>query len=209
MSTLDLLLGMANHISTWMILGGGLSLGLYGIREARLTEHHPIKKIAEPAVSVALFPVGIMQIISLALYIFLIITGERGIANILPPELQQYGAIATVGYAASMGLSGTGNIGQIGRKVPWAVLGGGGVAVIGAGSIWHTASGLGLGTLPVLGGAAFIGIILFVAMFFITLPGQETVEVVGNAMAFGPVMVGNSVTAAVLGVFSAIGMVVL
>ena len=203
------LLGLADHISTWMILGGGLSLGLFGIREARLDPHHPVKKIGEPVVSVALFPVGIMQFISFVLYVFMLVTGERGAVALLPPEWQPYGVAMTAGYGGSMLLSGMSNIGQIGRKVPWAVFSGLGVAAIGGGSVWHTASGLGLSTLPVLGGAGLIGLVLFVSMFFITLPGQETVKAAGDIFAFGPVMIANSSVATILGALSAMVMVVL
>lgn len=203
------LLGLADHISTWMIAGGGLSLALFGIREARLDPQHPVKKLGDPIVSVALLPVGVMQFISFILYVFMLVTGERGAVALLPPEWQPYGLAMTAGYGGSMLLSSMANIGQIGRKVPWAVFTGLGVAAIGGGSVWHTASGLGLTTLPVLGGAAGIGLVLFVSMFFITLPGQETVKAVGDALAFGPVMVANSSVATVLGLLSAMGMVVL
>ena len=203
------LLGLADHISTWMIAGGGLSLALFGIREARLDPQHPVKKLGEPAVSVALFPVGIMQFVSFVLYLFMLITGERGAVALLPPEWQPYGMAMTVGYGGTMLLSSLSSIGQIGRKVPWAVFTGAGVAAIGGGSIWHTASGLGLATLPVLGGAAGIALVLFMSMFFITLPGQETVKAAGDIFAFGPVMVTNSSITTVLGLLSAMGMVIL
>ena len=192
-----------------MVVGGGMSLGLFAIRQARIDPQHPVKKIGEPVVSVALFPVGIMQFISFILYLFMLITGERGAVALLPPEWQPYGTILTAGYGASMLLSGMSNIGQVGRKVPWAVFTGAGVAAIGGGSVWHTASGLGLETLPVLGGAGIIALVLFTSMFFITLPGQETVKAAGDIFAFGPIMVTNSAVATVLGALSAMGMVVL
>jgi len=50
---------------------------------------------------------------------------------------------------------------------------------------------------------------LFLSMFFITLPGQETVKAAGDIFAFGPVMVTNSSITTVLGLLSAMGMVVL
>ena len=206
---IDTLLGLADHISTWMIAGGGLSLGLFAIRQARLEESHPVKKIGDPAVSLALFPVGIMQMISFVLYLFMMVTGERGVVEALPPEWQPYGVALTLGYGGSMALSGMSNIGQIGRKVPWAVFTGLGVAAIGGGSVWHTASGLGLNTLPVVGGAGLIALVLFTSMFFITLPGQELVKTAGDIFAFGPVMVANSGVATVLGALSAMGMVIL
>lgn len=206
---IETLLGLADHISTWMIAGGGLSLGLFAIRQARLPETHPVKKIGDPAVSVALFPVGIMQMISFVLYLFMMVTGERGVVEALPPEWQPYGVALTGIYGGSMALSGMSNIGQIGRKVPWAVFTGLGVAAVGGGSVLHTANSLGLSTLPILGGAGVIALVLFVSMFFITLPGQETVKTAGDFFAFGPILVANSSVATILGALSAMGMVIL
>jgi hypothetical protein len=150
-----------------------------------------------------------MQFISFILWLFMFVTGQRGVVDVLPPEWQPYGLALTAAYGGSMALSSLSNIGQIGRKVPWAVFTGLGVAAIGGGSVWHTANGLGLSTLPVLGGAGIIALVLFTSMFFITLPGQELVKTTGDALAFGPVMVTNSGVATILGALSAMGMVVL
>lgn len=179
-----------------------------GVRKAVLPEEHAVKKYGENLISLALFPAGIIQFISFAVYLFALLMGWRGPA-LLPPEYAAYSIPYTVVQGGSMLIGSLSAIGQIGRKVPWAVFTGGAVGAVGAGSVWTAANGLNLGTLPVLLGAAGIGLVLFVSMFFITLPGQEVVKVAGDTFAFSPLVIGNGALMSVLGIISAMGLVVL
>ena len=107
-----------------------------------------------------------------------------------------------------MVLGGASGIGQAGRKFPWAVLAGGGVAALGAGSVWTAASPIFDGYIP-LALSSGIGIILFLSMFYLTLPAQETIKAAGDAFAFSPLTIGNGALMSVLGLVSALGVVIL
>ena len=205
---LDTLLGWSSHISTIMLITGSLHLALIGVRAAKLPADNPIKRWGENGISAALFPMGILQFVSFALYLWTILVGARGPAS-LPPEYAQYSLIYTILTGGSMVTGSLSAIGQIGRKVPWAVLTGGAVGAVGAGSVWTVANGTNLATLPVLGGSALIGLILFVSMFFITLPGQEVVKTTGDFFAFSPITLANGTLMSLLGALSAMGLVVL
>ena len=54
-----------------------------------------------------------------------------------------------------------------------------------------------------------IGVILFVSMFFITLPGEATIKAVGNAAAYSFPTLANGFLMSILGVISGMGLVVL
>ena len=202
-------MGWFDHYSTIMIITGLLHMGLLGVRSAKLPDYHFVKRHGENIVSGVLFPAGVVQIIASALYIFEVLTGTRGPALILPPEYAAYGVPATALFAGSMLLGGVSATGQIGRKVPWAVLTGGATAALGGAGIWSLANGIGLDGLPVVGGAGLIALVLFVAMFYITLPGEAVIKTVGNVSAFSPVVLINSSIMIVLGALTGMGLVIL
>jgi hypothetical protein len=202
-------MGWFDHYSTIMIITGLLHMGLLGVRSARLPEYNFVKKHGENIVSGALFPAGILQFIASILYVWEVFTGTRGPALILPPEYAAYGLPATALFAGSMVLGSVSATGQIGRKVPWAVLSGGATAAIGGAGVWSLASGVGLSGAPVYGGAGLIALVLFVAMFFITLPGEAVIKTVGNVSAFSPVVLINSSLMIVLGALTGMGLVIL
>jgi len=199
---LDVLNMVASHISTVMIVTGLLHLTLFGIHQSSLPEYHPAKKYGKTAISVALFPVGIVQIYTLASYILALAGGNR-----LPTD--PWGVTGTLLYCVVMGVGGFSGFSQIGRKCPWAVMLGGGTAVIGGGALYHFASSQSIATLPALAGSVFIGFVLYVAMFFITLPWSEGVKTLGNVTAFSPFMLGTSVVETLLGTIAAMRLVIL
>jgi hypothetical protein len=203
---LDTVIAWRSHISTILFITGALHLALVGIRKANVASNHPIVKYGEPAVSVALFPVGVIQFISFFVYLIAIIFGLRGPAA-LPPEWAGWSIPYTVLQGGSMVVGSASAIGQAGRKVPWAVLAGGGIGVVGAGSVWTATNFLG-GYAPIAL-TGFIGIILFVAMFYLTLPAQETIMAAGDAFAFSPVTIINGALMSILGFISGIGVVIL
>jgi hypothetical protein len=125
----------------------------------------------------------------------------------MPPEWASWTIPYTVLQGGSMVVGSASAIGQAGRKVPWAVLAGGGVGAIGAGSVWTASNFLG-GYAP-LALSGFIGLILFVAMFYLTLPAQETIMAAGDIFAYSPVAIGNGALMTILGFISGIGVVVL
>ena len=202
-------MGWFDHYSTIMIITGLLHMGLLGVRSAKLPDYHFVKKYGENVVSGALFPAGIVQLISSVLYVWEVLTGTRGPALILPPEYAAYAAPATALFAGSMVVGGISATGQIGRKVPWAVLSGGSAAALGGAGIWSLASHAGVTGLPVYGGAGLIALVLFVAMFYITLPGEAVIKTVGNVSAFSPVVLINSSIMTVLGALTGMGLVIL
>jgi hypothetical protein len=203
---LDTLINWSSHISTIIFVTGLLHLSLVGVRKAQLPSDHPIKKYGETGLSVALFPMGIFQFISFIVYLIAIIFGVRGPA-LMPPEWASWTIPYTVLQGGSMVVGSASAIGQAGRKVPWAVLAGGGVGAIGAGSVWTASNFLG-GYAP-LALSGFIGLILFVAMFYLTLPAQETIMAAGDIFAYSPVAIGNGALMTILGFISGIGVVVL
>lgn len=207
---LDTLLGWSSHISTIMLITGMLHLGLIGIRAAALPADHPIKKWGETGVSTALFPMGVLQIVSLALYVWTLGTGVRDASLwYLPPPYNLSGLIGSALYGGSMAAGGVSAVSQIGRKVPWAVLSGGAVGAIGAGSVWAVANGAQIDLTLALAGSGLIGFILFLSMFFVTLPGEATLKAVGNAAAYSAPTLINGALMSILGVISGMGLVVL
>ena len=205
---LDTLVAWSNHISTILFTTGVLHLALVGIRKATLPPEHPLQKYGANAVSVALFPGGVLQFISFAVYLVALILGLRGPAA-LPPEWSRWTIPFTIVQAASMVIGSASAIGQAGRKMPWAVLAGGGIGVIGAGSVWTAASPVLSGGYTTLALSGFIGIILFVAMFYLTLPAQETIKASGDIFAFSPITIANGALMSILGFVSGIGVVIL
>lgn len=202
MAVLDVLHGIAQHISTVMLATGMMHLALFLIRNARLEEQHPIKRVGEPAVSIALFPMGIIQLLTMGSYILALVVGDR-----VPTD--PWGIGGTMAYCAAMGLGGFSGFSQLGRKFPWAVFAGTGTAIIGGGALYHFASGSGVATAPALAGSVFLGLVLYVAMFFLTLPWNDAIKTLGTATAFSPVMLGTSLAETVLGLISAMGLVIL
>lgn len=203
-------MGWFDHYSTIMIITGLLHMALLGVRSARLPEYHFVKRHGENIISGALFPAGIVQFVSAILYLWeVLVTGTRGPALILPPEYAGYAWPATALFAGSMLVGSVSATGQIGRKVPWAVLTGGATAAIGGSGVWALASGVGVGGLPVVGGAGLIALVLFVAMFYITLPGEQVIKTVGNVSAFSPLVLVNSSIMTVLGALTGMGLVIL
>jgi hypothetical protein len=190
-----------------MIISGALHLALVGVRRNTLPAEHPVNKYGENAISAVLFPVGVLQFISFIVYLIMILFGVRGPAA-LPPEYAQYSTLYTVLQGGSMVVGGMSGIGQAGRKFPWAVLAGGGVAALGAGSVWTAATPVFDGYIP-LALSSGIGIILFLSMFYLSLPAQETIKAAGDAFAFSPLTIGNGALQSVLGLISALGVVVL
>jgi hypothetical protein len=188
-----------SHLSLTGVLGAVLALTLVGIRKARLPADHPVKRFASPAVTGALLPVGVLQMMTAFAYGIDAFQGERPVTNSL---------VATA-FLALIFLSGFNNMSQIGRKVPWAVIGGAGTAVLGGGAIWQLANGNSVTTLPALGGAGFIAVILYVAMFFLIEPWDAALRAAGNFTAFSPIMIGLQVPTAVLSILAAMGVVVL
>ena len=185
-----------------MIVTGITHLTLFAIKQAPLEAHHPVKKLGEPITSIALFPIGLIQLFTLFSYWASLYMGNR-----VPTD--PWGVLGTVFYSTTMLGGGFSAFSQIGRKVPWAVFMGAGTAIIGGGAIYHAASGANLSTAPVLAGSAFIGIVLYVAMFFITLPWATALNKLGNITANSTVVMITAVLSSVLGVLSGIGLVVL
>ena len=202
MQFLEVLQGIASHISWMMVITGLMHLGLFSVRRIELPETHKLKKIGDPALSIGLFPVGLLQMFTLASYLVALVMGQR-------VPVDPWGLAGTALYTGSMALSGLSAIAQLGQKIPMSVFFCAGTGAITGGSIFHAASGLGLATQGVFAGSILLGLVMYISMFFITKPWEEMIKAIGGATGFSPVMLGNSMLATVLGVISGMGMVVL
>jgi len=188
-----------NHLSLTGVVGALLALALVAIRKAQLPADHPVKRFASPGVTGALLPIGVVEMMTAFAYGVDLLQGDRVTAN----------GVASIAFTALIFLSGFNNMSQVGRKVPWAVIGGGATALLGGGAIWQLANGNSIATLPALGGAGFIAVILYIAMFFLIEPWDAALRAAGNFTAFSPVMIGLQVPTAVLSILAAMGVVVL
>lgn len=202
MGVVDALNAVAGHISSVMLITGFMQLAVVSIRKWKLLETHPIKKYGDPALSVALLPMGTIQLYTMLAYILALLLGDR-----VPLDL--WGQLGTLAYIAAMGVGGFSSVSQVGRKVPWAVLIGLGTASIGGGSIYQWATGLGFVSNWVLAGSVLAGLGLYVSAFLMAQPWSELIEKMGNASAYSPPMIANSLALIILGVISGMGVVVL
>jgi hypothetical protein len=208
MSTLDAVLAVAGHKSTILTVTGALHLLLFAIRRSP----DPRVKRADTYVSVALFPVGLLQTLSLCSYIVELLVGGR--ALVYSPYFQVFeggwvpGA-ATAAYGFTMGAAAFSATAQLGRKFPYSVMVGGGLAVVTGGGVWSLASGVGVTGAVVMGGCTLIALLMFMVGYWVTKPYADLYKVLGTYTAFSPVVLLTSLGATMLGIISGMGLVVL
>lgn len=187
------------HLSLTTLVGSLGALALVGLRKSRLPADHPLKRLAQPALTTGLFPIGIIQLMTAVAYAWALLQGER--------PVDAFGV--NLAFLLLGGVSGFNNFAQIGRKIPWAPLFGGGIAALTGAGIYFVATPFNAGTVPVVGASVAIALLLWYSMTLVLLPIQETVQALGNVSAFSPVMVGMQVPAAALAVLAVMGVVVL
>lgn len=208
MSTLDAVLAVAGHKSTILTVTGLLHLALFAIRRSS----DPRAKRADTPVSVALFPVGIMQTVTFAAYVVELLVGGR--ALVYSPYFQVYGGgwipgAATAGVGFTMIAAAFSATAQIGRKIPYAVIVGGGLAVLTGGGIYSLATGVGIGGAVVMGACVLVALIMYMVGYLLTKPYADLIKVFGEYTAFSGVVLLTSLGATMLGIISGMGLVVL
>jgi hypothetical protein len=198
---LGFIVASRNHISTMLVLTGILQLSQVALRKAKLPATHPAKRIAAPAVSVALFPVGLLDFYVMAAYLLSIALTPRTVSSL--------GLAGTAAYAAVLGVGGFTASSQVGRKLPTSVLVAGAGALAGGGALYEAVLHNGLGAWIAMGAGGFIGLVVYVALFFTVLPWESAMKTLGKAAAFSPFSTAMAVAETLLGVASGIGMVIL
>jgi len=195
------ILASRNHISTMLVLTGVLQLSQVALRKVQLAPTNPVKRVVAPGVSVALFPVGLLDYYVMAAYLLSIALTPRTVSSL--------GLAGTAAYAAVLGVGGFTASSQIGRKLPTSVLVAGAGALAGGGALYEAVLRNGLGAWIAMGSGGFIGFVVYVALFCTVLPWESAMKTLGKAAAFSPFSTAVAVVETLLGVASGIGMVIL
>ena len=196
------ILGSKDHISTMLVLTGVLQLSLVALRKVPLPATHPLKRLASPGVSIALFPIGLLDYYVMVAYLLSVAVTPRTVTA-------PWGLAGTAVYAAALGVGGFTASSQVGRKLPTSVLIAGAGALAGGGALAEAVLHNGLGAWLAMGAGGFIGLVVYVSLFFTVLPWEATLKTIGGVTAFSPVSTGVAVLETLLGVASGIGMVML
>lgn len=199
MDASSLLSFFGSHLSLTTLIGSLGALALVGLRKAQLPSDHPLKRLAQPALTVSLFPIGLIQLMTAVAYGWSLLRGDR----VVDPFA------VNLAFLLLGGVSGFNNFAQVGRKIPWAPLFGGGIGALTSAGLYYVAAPLNPGTVPVVGACVAIALLLWYSMTLVLLPVQETVKALGDVSAFSPVMIGLQVPAAVLAILAAMQVVVL
>jgi len=199
---LGFIVGSKDHISTMLVLTGVLQLALVALRKAQLPATHPLKKLAAPGISIAFFPIGLIDYYVMAAYLLSVAVTPRTVTD-------PWGLAGTAAYAAMLGVGGFTASSQVGRKLPTSVLIAGAGALAGGGALYEAVLRNGLGAWLALGSGGFIGLVVYISLFFTVLPWEHTLKAIGGVTAFSPVSTGVAVLETLLGVASGIGMVIL
>jgi len=199
---LGFILASRNHISTMLVLTGLLQVSQVALRKAKLDPTNPLKRFASPGVSIALLPIGLLDFYVMAAYLLSVAVTPRTVT--VP-----WGLAGTALYAGMLGAGGFTASSQLGRKLPTSVLIAGGAAVAGGGALFEAVLRNGLGAWIAMGAGGFIGLVVYVTLFFTVLPWEAAMRALGKVVAFSPIMSAVAVLETLLGVASGIGMVVL
>jgi len=208
MTAIDILLAVAGHTSTMLCIVGGLHLALFATRRSS----HPTLKRAETPISAALFPAGILMLVTFLSYVVELLVGGRGMVY-SPYFIVFRGglvpAVATFVSGLTMGTASFSATSQLGRKLPWSVMAGVGLGVLTGGGVYSLASGAGLGGAVVMGGCAALALVLFMVGYWLTDPWKELARTLGDITAFSPAILFTSLGCLTLGIISGMGLVVL
>lgn len=208
MNAIGVVLAVAGHKSTILCLVGGLHLALFATRRSS----HPSVKRAETPISAALFPAGILMLVTFFSYVVELLVGGRGM--VYSPYFMVFAGgmipgVATGVSAFTMGAASFSATSQLGRKLPWSVMAGGGLAVLTGGGVYSLATGVGAGGAVIMGGCAVIALIMFMVGYWLTAPWAGLFKTLGEGTAFSPVILLTSLGALLLGIISGMGLVVL